>query len=66
MSEVITDPRYWDCECQSYYIHPKSTLECSVCGISQQEYMSDAIASEVGVYENMAANRPVEREGMQV
>lgn len=30
-----TDPRYWDCECDTNYIHPKSETLCERCGVSR-------------------------------
>lgn len=32
--ESLTDPRYWDCECEKNYIHQKSVAQCAYCGFS--------------------------------
>jgi hypothetical protein len=44
--KVITTPKYWDCECEHNYIHPKSQLSCEKCGYSQDE-MPDSRVNEV-------------------
>lgn len=28
----VTNPHFWDCECEDRYIHPKSDKTCSRCG----------------------------------
>lgn len=32
MDEIITNPDFWDCECETDYIHPKSQEKCKLCG----------------------------------
>ena len=27
-----TMPEFWDCNCEHYYIHPKSVTRCKRCG----------------------------------
>ena len=35
---VETNPNYWDCECETNFIHAKSkTLACSLCGMTEDE-----------------------------
>ena len=34
---VLTDPRYWDCECDTDYIHSRDFLCCEFCGAHQSE-----------------------------
>lgn len=34
---VDTTIYYWDCECESNYIHPKSEHECKKCGAFVEE-----------------------------
>ena len=29
---VRTTDKYWDCECDNNYIHPKSQFRCDICG----------------------------------
>lgn len=32
-AEIVTDPRYWDCNCEHRYIHLKrESVECDKCG----------------------------------
>lgn len=40
------DNRYWDCECENHYIHPKTVETCAICGAEQDE-QPDSIAQEV-------------------
>jgi hypothetical protein len=28
---------FWDCECESHYIHPASALACPLCGATRDE-----------------------------
>jgi len=48
--EVVGDltlaSEYWDCECEQYYIHPKSVKHCPLCG-EYQEDMPNSRACEV-------------------
>ena len=47
---VKTDDRYWDCECETNFIHLKAnTLSCSICGMSEDE-CSDSRPSEIKLY----------------
>jgi Zn finger protein HypA/HybF involved in hydrogenase expression len=47
---VITDPRYWDCECDDNFIHLKSNnLSCSECGMTEDE-CSDSRPNEIKLY----------------
>ena len=47
---VKTDPRYWDCECETNYIHLKTnTLSCSVCGMTEYE-SPDSRPNEIKLY----------------
>ena len=34
---VCTTDKYWDCECDNDYIHPKSQHRCEKCGASSEE-----------------------------
>jgi Zn finger protein HypA/HybF involved in hydrogenase expression len=43
---IETDPRYWDCECEDKYIHPKSDKKCKKCGAHQDD-MPDSRVDEV-------------------
>lgn len=43
----MTNPRYWDCECDGSYIHKKSDQpDCSDCGTTHEE-MPDSMSVEV-------------------
>jgi len=37
MSYIITTDKYWDCECDSDYIHPASEKTCQLCGAEREE-----------------------------
>ena len=37
MSETVTTPYYWDCNCDDNYIHAKSQVKCWRCGVSKNE-----------------------------
>jgi hypothetical protein len=41
-----TTPEYWDCECESNYIHPKNQRTCSECN-ARHEDQPDSHLSEV-------------------
>lgn len=58
IKRIKTDDRYWDCECEYYYIHDKKdTLECPICG-SRAEDMPDSRVADLGMAKNLAKNRP--------
>jgi len=44
--DPYTDPRYWDCECEKDYMHPKSLTSCSKCR-AQSKDQPDSIVSEL-------------------
>jgi hypothetical protein len=46
MSDVDTNPDYWDCECDAYYIHPKAQTACALCETRADE-QPDSLAGEV-------------------
>lgn len=38
MSDKITlTIQYWDCECESNYIRPRSEIKCEICGAMQED-----------------------------
>lgn len=45
-SYSFTTDKYWDCECEKDYIHPKSQDICSRCGVNKDE-MPDSRVDEV-------------------
>lgn len=48
--EVMTDERYWDCECDENFIHKKSIeLECTVCGYDHDD-SPDSRPDEIKLY----------------
>ena len=49
-----TDPAFWDCECPSDGIHPKSQDRCPQCDETAEEW-GDAPLGEV---ERLRAERP--------
>ena len=49
---VETNPNYWDCECETNFIHAKSkTLACSLCGMTEDE-SPDSRVNEIKEIEN--------------
>ena len=50
VGEVITDERYWDCECDENYIHKKSIeLDWNVCGYEADD-SPDSRPNEIKLY----------------
>lgn len=48
MPEIKTDERFWDCECEHYYIHAKSIdKHCDLCGANADE-QPDGRVAEIG------------------
>lgn len=43
---TVTDPDYWDCECATNYIRPKSKPECFICNTCEDD-QPDSRADEV-------------------
>lgn len=37
MSTVETTEKYWDCECEKNFIHPKTQTICNMCGAIAEE-----------------------------
>lgn len=44
--EIVLNPDFWDCECETNYIHSKQLDECPVCHAWQEE-QPDSIQNEV-------------------
>lgn len=49
ISMMATTPTYWDCECETDYVHPKTEEMCGRCGAVAEE-SPDARISEVATY----------------
>ena len=43
---TVTNPAYWDCECEKDYIRPKSKFECDICNTCVDD-QPDSRADEV-------------------
>jgi len=43
IQNIETTEKFWDCECEHNYIHPKTTKDCKLCKAKQE----DSIISEV-------------------
>ena len=54
--EITTD-NYWDCSCETNYIHPKSQDFCSKCGAISY-LQPDSIKSEVQLKLKTKIDRP--------
>jgi len=37
INDVRTTEKYWDCECEHNFIHPKTQSKCSICGALAEE-----------------------------
>jgi len=35
--EIKMTEKYWDCECEENYIHPKTQPKCNICGAVADE-----------------------------
>lgn len=46
IKRIHTTPDYWDCECETNYIHSKSETVCDKCGATREE-SPDARVEEV-------------------
>jgi len=46
--QPITTDAYWDCECESQYIHPSKYDVCLACDTRRDE-QPDSLISEVGL-----------------
>lgn len=46
-----TDPNYWDCECQHFFIHPKGMESCPICGAHQDDQPNSRVAEIELLYE---------------
>jgi hypothetical protein len=53
---VETNPNYWDCECETNFIHAKAqTLACSLCGMTEDE-SPDSRVNEIKENEDVRNN----------
>lgn len=43
---IETNENYWDCECETNYIHSKSNVSCQICGCNAEE-MPDSRQNEI-------------------
>lgn len=34
---VKTTEKYWDCECEDNFVHPKTQKTCPICGTNSDE-----------------------------
>lgn len=48
---IETDPNFWDCECATRFIHPKTEKTCPLCG-SYEEDQPDSRPNEIAKPEN--------------
>lgn len=42
----MTNPNYWDCNCDAAYIHPKTVEKCVTCG-AQRDEQPDSHENEI-------------------
>ena len=44
---LLTNPNYWDCECETSYIHKKTELSvCPIC-FAREENQPDSMQDEI-------------------
>lgn len=49
--ECLTDPDFWDCECETHYIHEKTIQpECGICKAIHTEQPDSQISELSGFY----------------
>ena len=46
INDAITTEKYWDCECERDFIHPKTQSKCNICGVLAEE-QPDSRVNEV-------------------
>lgn len=64
--EFLTDQRFWDCECDEFYIHVKlGPSVCGNCGASGPD-QPDSRANEIATGEHWATNLAWEFASMTV
>jgi len=56
---MITNPNFWDCECETRYIHSKKYYGCSFC-FSTSEEGPDSIEEEL-IEINMAIDKSLSK-----
>lgn len=44
---VITNPNFWDCKCETNYIHSKEVKQCSVCLKCEEDGFPDSHQAEI-------------------
>ncbi len=48
IGEIVLSADYWDCDCLSDFIHPKSLKSCGRCGADlERDIMPDSRLSEI-------------------
>jgi hypothetical protein len=57
--KVVTDPLFWDCDCEHFYIHAKMfELHCPLCGASEEDF-PDSRVNEIAEGLAMACRSPM-------
>lgn len=49
VGDIILNLDYWDCECESNFIHPISQSRCDIC-VSEQEESPSSRENEVQLF----------------
>ncbi|MFA5375874.1 MAG: hypothetical protein WC455_09045 [Dehalococcoidia bacterium] len=47
---IVTDDRFWDCECKEHFIHPSFQSRCSICKCEQSEMPSSRVNEILDYY----------------
>lgn len=55
-SRFDTTQRFWDCECETDYIRPKSQYRCNICGYTEEEMPDSRVTEVLNKYPHLSTN----------
>jgi len=68
LPKPITTPKYWDCECESDYVHPQYVTICPKCKAVREEQpnsmISEVIAAGFNPEETFLSKSFAEQKGI--
>ena len=47
MPKILTTPLFWDCNCETNYIHSSTEYHCALCGAINNDEQPDSRIDEV-------------------
>lgn len=53
---IVLTPDFWDCECESNFIHHKNELRCYICGFEADDCPDARLDEVFQVYQNQMTN----------